>query len=100
MITVEEIAKQLYTTYSEGVGGVAYNGDKLPTADELFKDKSKEKQVNAWHKAAESVMPAYALLLEATQNLGHPAYNHSSSTTIGIDNLREKCFDFLGVPKD
>jgi hypothetical protein len=39
------------------------------------------------------------LLLQATQNLGHPAYNHSSSTTIGIDNLREKCFDFLGVPK-
>lgn len=39
-------------------------------------------------------------LLKTTQNLGHPAYNHSSSTTIGIDNLREKAFDFLGIPKE
>lgn len=38
-------------------------------------------------------------LLKTTQNLGHPSYGHSSSTTIGIDNLRESAFDFLGVPK-
>lgn len=39
-------------------------------------------------------------LLEATRNLGHPAYGHSSATTIGIDELREQLFDFLEVPKD
>lgn len=38
-------------------------------------------------------------LLATTQNLGHPAYGHSSSTSIGIDNLREETFDFLSVPK-
>lgn len=40
----------------------------------------------------------YERLLECTQNLGHPAYGHSSSTTIGIDELREKTFDFLEIP--
>lgn len=39
-------------------------------------------------------------LLKATQNLGHPAYGLSSSTTIGIDELREELFDFLEVPKN
>lgn len=38
-------------------------------------------------------------LLKATQNLGHPAYGLSSSTTFGIDELREELFDFLEVPK-
>lgn len=37
-------------------------------------------------------------LLECCQNLGHPAYNHSSSTTISIDNLRDRTFDFLDIP--
>lgn len=39
-------------------------------------------------------------LLQATKNLGHPAYGHSSATTIGIDDLREELFDFLEIPKD
>jgi hypothetical protein len=41
-------AKQLYTAYCRGVGGVAYNGDALPTAEVFFADESKQKQVNAW----------------------------------------------------
>ena len=41
-----------------------------------------------------------ALLLETTRNLGHPAYDHSSSTHEAIDALRERAFDFLGVPKE
>lgn len=40
-----------------------------------------------------------SFLLKATQNLGHPAYGLSSSTTIGIDELREECFDFMEFPK-
>lgn len=39
------------------------------------------------------------LLLETTRNLGHPSYGLSSGTTIAIDELRERAFDFLGVPK-
>ena len=34
-------------------------------------------------------------LLQATQNLGHPAYGLSSSTTIAIDELRSELFDYL-----
>lgn len=36
-------------------------------------------------------------LLKATQNLGHPAYGLSSSTTLGIDELRNELFDFLEI---
>lgn len=39
-------------------------------------------------------------LLQATRNLGHPAYGISSGTTLGIDDLREELFDFLEIPKD
>jgi len=38
-------------------------------------------------------------LLQATQNLGHPAYGLSSGTTSAIDELREELFDYLEVPK-
>jgi len=38
-------------------------------------------------------------LLQATQNLGHPAYGLSSSTTFGIDELRDELFDFLEIPR-
>jgi len=37
-------------------------------------------------------------LLQATQNLAHPAYGLSSSTTIAIDELRNELFDFLEIP--
>lgn len=40
------------------------------------------------------------LLLQTTQNLGHPAYGLSISTTFAIDELRETSFDFMGVPKE
>lgn len=39
-------------------------------------------------------------LLEVTRNLGHPAYEHSQHTHDEIDALRERAFDFLGIPKD
>lgn len=38
-------------------------------------------------------------LLKVTLNLGHPAYGISSSTTDGIDKLREETLDYLEVPK-
>jgi hypothetical protein len=91
------LAKDLYTAYSEGVGGVSFNGDKLPTADEFFNDITKQKQINAWLKAA---MVVGEKLFKVTQNLGHPAYGHSSATSIGIDELRNQMFDYLGVPQD
>ena len=40
-----------------------------------------------------------SLLLDATRNLGHPAYEHSYATKEAIDELREKCFNFLEIPK-
>jgi hypothetical protein len=53
MINEEELlAMRLYDIYCEEVGGVAYNGDPLPTSKEFFADMSKSKQVNAWKAVA------------------------------------------------
>lgn len=48
----EELTKILYETYCEQVGGVAFNGDKLPTWEQFSADPTKQKQVNAWHAVA------------------------------------------------
>lgn len=53
---VEKIARQLYDTYCEAVGGKAFNGDLLPKSDEFFADDSKQVQANAW-RAAAATMP-------------------------------------------
>jgi hypothetical protein len=50
-----------------------------------------------WQKIQAELAQTRNLLLEATRNLGHPAYGLSSGTTIAIDELREKCFGFLGI---
>lgn len=50
------LAEQMYDAYCEAVGGLAFNGDKLPKADEFFKDSNKEKQANAWRVAADKAI--------------------------------------------
>lgn len=50
--TVVELADVMYTAYSSGVGGVAYNGDPLPTWEEFNADPEKVMQRDAWIKAA------------------------------------------------
>ncbi len=52
MIDLEEFAAYLYTTYCKAVGGVAFNGDQLPTWEQFAADPSKEKQANAWREVA------------------------------------------------
>jgi hypothetical protein len=49
---IENLADVMYTTYSREVGGVAFNGDPLPTWEEFYNDHTKEKQSNAWLHAA------------------------------------------------
>lgn len=52
----ETLAGKLYTTYCEGVGGVAFNGDMLPTWEEFRADDSKRKQSDAWvHVATNAI---------------------------------------------
>lgn len=51
-MNTEERAKKLYTAYCKGVGGLSYNGDTLPTAEELFADESKQKITQGWINAA------------------------------------------------
>ena len=48
----ESLARLLYFNYCMAVGGKAYNGDDLPTAEEFFTDETKVKQANAWRSAA------------------------------------------------
>jgi hypothetical protein len=48
----EELAKALYETYCAAVGGVAFNGDKLPSWAEFSNDPAKVKQAKAWRAVA------------------------------------------------
>ncbi len=48
---LEGMVALVYETYCEGVGGIAYNGDKLPDWETFAKDPAKEKQANAWRAA-------------------------------------------------
>lgn len=42
------MARLLYSTYTEAVGGVNFRGEPLPSADEFFTDETKKKQADAW----------------------------------------------------
>lgn len=48
--TTDEIrmGAKLYEAYCGAVGGVAFNGDPLPSWEEFSADESKEKQAAAW----------------------------------------------------
>lgn len=50
----EQLARELYEAYCKGVGGIAYNGDKLPSSAEFFADPNKQTQVNGWLEAADA----------------------------------------------
>lgn len=61
--------------------------------------KSEKLQNSSKEEILQTLKETETRLLKATQNLGHPAYGHSSATTIGIDELRDELFDFLEIPK-
>jgi len=50
----EQLAGQLYEIYCKAVGGVAFNGDPLPSWDEFKNDPAKSKQANAWREVAKA----------------------------------------------
>ena len=48
----DQLANNLYTHYCEKVGGIAFNGDPLPTWEEFSIDPNKTKQSSAWLEVA------------------------------------------------
>lgn len=46
--SIHDLAGQAYNVYCEAVGGVAFNGDPLPTWKEFCRDPKKEKQKLGW----------------------------------------------------
>lgn len=53
----EKLAGELYETYCEAVGGVAFNGDKLPAWADFKIDPAKQKQAAGWIAAARKALP-------------------------------------------
>ena len=53
-----ELAEIIYTEYCDKVGGVAFNGDPLPSWSDFHADPKKTKQANAWIAAAEAALIA------------------------------------------
>lgn len=59
-MSTEELAAKLYTRYCTAVGGKAFNGDALPSAEEFFSDPKKQLQSSAWlATAAEATEQSY-----------------------------------------
>lgn len=52
----EELAGKLYTVYCESVGGVAFNGEPLPTWEVFSADPEKTMQADGWRAVAETSM--------------------------------------------
>lgn len=52
----ESLARDLYNAYCEAVGGVAFNGDPLPTWTEFRADPAKLKQSEAWLATADKAI--------------------------------------------
>lgn len=50
--TLNGLAKELYHTYCESVGGVAFNGEKLPNWEEFSLDPNKATQAAGWMNVA------------------------------------------------
>ncbi len=71
-MSIEEFAAALYEKYCEGVGGVAFNGDRLPAWSQFAADPSKTKQAQAWlvvGAEARRLVAAEALRLDAPPDL-------------------------------
>lgn len=49
-------AQELYSAYCAAVGGKAYNGQPLPSAQEFWDDPTKTAQAKAWEAVAEKAM--------------------------------------------
>lgn len=56
MQDVEELAGKLYETYCREVGGLAFNGDPLPTWQVFRADETKRKQSDAWVAVANNAI--------------------------------------------
>lgn len=52
---VDHAAKVAWDAYKEAVGGKTYNGDPMPTWEELCKDETKARIVKAWEIAGRAV---------------------------------------------
>lgn len=68
----EEIAKGMYDTYCKSVGGVAFNGDKLPESLQFFADEANQKQADAWRAAAEFALNQFYMGNIAPPKLSAP----------------------------
>ena len=49
---IEDHANLLYSVYCEAVGGVAFNGDPLPSWEDFAADPNKKRQSDAWRSVA------------------------------------------------
>lgn len=61
-ITNDILAAAAYTAYSQAVGGVAYNGDKLPNWESFSADPAKTKQASAWLAAVAAVKESLGIV--------------------------------------
>jgi len=62
---IEEHANLLYSVYCEAVGGVAFNGDPLPSWEDFAADPKKQLQADAWRSVAKQSRELETALADA-----------------------------------
>ena len=58
-MTAQFVAEVLYEKFCQTVGFKSFNGDTLPTWEELQADETKAAQENAWIAVAEAAICLY-----------------------------------------
>lgn len=53
---IEVLTEINYESYCAAVGGIAFNGDPLPTWEDFSADPNKAKQAQAWRGATAAVI--------------------------------------------
>jgi hypothetical protein len=59
MLDTNSVASELYTAYCNGVGWKSFNGNALPSWENLVLDESKSKIVAAWLAAAQRAIDLF-----------------------------------------
>lgn len=92
-------AQTLYTAYCEAVGGRAYNGQPLPSAQEFWDDPTKTAQAKAWEAVAEKVMKGKLPETEEARDALFKELLEDHVTLHGTELLEKYCPRLGGLAK-
>lgn len=92
-------AQELYSAYCAAVGGKAYNGQPLPSAQEFWDDPTKTAQAKAWEAVAEKAMKGKLPETEEARDALFKELLEDHVTLHGTELLEKYCPRLGGLAK-